>query len=399
MIMKMKKLFGALLMSAFCVAPTFAQTENPETVQLPSKFSSNWYIQLQGGVNYTLTPGYKDSKFFKLLSPNVAVSVGKEFTPIFGARVQLTGWESKATYAWKDDQYKHNFIQGNVDLTVNLINIFRPYDIDRVFNLSGFVGLGYVHGYGETLDKIMKTGTSTVEPQNYNVSRTNQIAPRAGLKADFLIADNFSLNVEGAANLLDKKFSGNPQGKHNYEGLFSLMAGITYHFNKRGFDYVDYIDQATVDQLNGQVNLLRSNLNERDSKIALLETELGKKPTEVVKTQEIEEVLMNAVVVFKIGTATLQDNQEINIFNAAKFFQDNPDYNCIVTGYADKATGNARINQELSEKRAQAVANVMIQKFGIPANRIITQASGDKIQPFQNDAWNRVVVFTAVKNK
>ena len=390
--MKMKKLFGILMIGAFCVTPLVAQnTETPEKVQLPSKLSSNWYLQLQGGVNYSAGSGMKDTKFFKMLSPAAAVAVGKEFTPLFGARAQITGWQAKGQYNWQGSQYKHSFIQGNVDATLNITNVFRPYNRDNVFNLYGLAGFAYVHGYSKTLDSPVKGGSA-------NLGTSNQIAPRAGLKADFMIAENISLNAELAANLLDRKFTENQFGDKSNEGLITALAGITVHFN-RGFNTVDYIDPATVDKLNSQVNQLRSNVSTKDSKISQLEAQLAQKPTEVVKTQEVEEVLMNAVIVFKIGTATLQDNQEINIFNAAKFFQDNQDYTCVVTGYADKATGNQRINQELSEKRAAAVANVMINKFGIPASRIVTKASGDSVQPFQNDAWNRVVVFTAVKNK
>lgn len=390
--MKMKRLFGILMIGAFCAAPLAAQDkEASEKLQMPTSLGSNWYLQLQGGVSYNLSSGAKDTKFFKMLSPSVAIALGKEFTPLFGARVQLTGWQSKTQYAWQDDQYKHNYIQGNVDATLNITNLFRRYNRDNVFNLYGLAGFAYVHGYQKTIDSPVK-GTDAY------VGTSNQIVPRVGIKADFLIADNVSLNAELAGNLLDKRFSNNQLGDKHNEGLIAALAGITIHFN-RGFNMVDYVDPATVDKLNAQVNTLRSNVSSRDSKISQLEADLAKKPKEVEKVQSVEEVLMNAVVVFKIGTATLQDNQEINIFNAAKFFQDNPDYSCVVTGYADKATGNARINQELSEKRAAAVANVMINKFGIPASRIITKASGDNVQPFQNDAWNRVVVFTAVKNK
>ena len=53
----------------------------------------------------------------------------------------------------------------------------------------------------------------------------------------------------------------------------------------------------------------------------------------------------------------------------------------------------------MSERRADAVAKILIEKYGIAPTRITTQASGDKVQPFQIDAWNRVVIFTAVPKK
>lgn len=97
---------------------------------------------------------------------------------------------------------------------------------------------------------------------------------------------------------------------------------------------------------------------------------------------------MNAVVVFRIGSAKLEQNQDINIFNAARYLKDNPQVNVIVTGYADKSTGTPAINQRLSEQRAEAVAKVLIEKYGIAASRITKKASGDKEQLFPTDQWN-----------
>ena len=77
--------------------------------------------------------------------------------------------------------------------------------------------------------------------------------------------------------------------------------------------------------------------------------------------------------------------------------KENPGVKVTVTGYADKSTGNATINQKLSEKRAKAVADILTSKYGISSSRITTEASGDKVQPFEINEWNRVVIFTADK--
>ena len=385
----MKKLFLTVAVGLFMVLPSVAQ----EKVQKQSKFGDNWYIQLQGGASYTFSEASKDASFGNLVSPAVAVAVGKQFTPVFGLRLQGSGWQAKSQYMWQDATYKFNYIQGVLDGTFNFTNFFLPYEKDRVFNLTGLAGIGMLH-------VMHKDG---IDPNNNGgrLDKANMVAPRVGLQADFLVSNNVSLNLEVTGNLLSDRFNGVRSGT-NYDGMLTALAGITYHFNKRGFDFVDHVDPSVVEELNRNLNEQRALVNQKDSKISDLERELAKKPTVVEEKAvevEIEEVLMNAVVVFKLGKSDLQDNQEINIFNAAKFFQDNKDYNCVITGYADKATGNATINQKLSERRAEAVAKVMIEKFGIDPSRITTKASGDKEQPFQIDAWNRVVVFTAVKAK
>ena len=59
----------------------------------------------------------------------------------------------------------------------------------------------------------------------------------------------------------------------------------------------------------------------------------------------------------------------------------------LVTGYADSKTGSAEFNKQLSEKRAQAVADELV-KMGVNRDNIITEAKGgvDTISPF---SYNR----------
>jgi OOP family OmpA-OmpF porin len=62
-----------------------------------------------------------------------------------------------------------------------------------------------------------------------------------------------------------------------------------------------------------------------------------------------------------------------------------------VTGYADSATGNDQINRELSEKRAQAVVD-MLKKAGIAASRISFKAAGSDRDASRSPESNRVAV-------
>ena len=63
-------------------------------------------------------------------------------------------------------------------------------------------------------------------------------------------------------------------------------------------------------------------------------------------------------------------------------------------GYADKNTGNARINKKLSKERAEAVAEAL-KAQGISADRITVDYKGDTVQPFSTMEENRVTVCIA----
>ena len=58
-----------------------------------------------------------------------------------------------------------------------------------------------------------------------------------------------------------------------------------------------------------------------------------------------------------------------------QILQDNPDAKIEITGYADTATGNDKVNRELSEQRAKAVVD-MLTSAGISAGRISYKAAG-----------------------
>lgn len=394
----MKKTCLTIAALALSATVVFSQ----EKLVKKGEFKDNWFIQAQGGASLTVSEHFKDASIFSdLVTPHVALSVGKYFSPSAGVRLQGAGWESKNYLSYNDKTFKVKYIQANADALLNLGNLFGTYNPDRTFNFIGIAGLGYVHGFKKSNAFVDKAGESQ------KLATTNSIVPRLGFQLDFRTSDAISLNLEAVGNLMNDDFNGIKEGT-KYDGTVNVLAGVTFHLGKSNFDVVNYIDQSVVDNLNGQLNAQRSQLNDKDSQlsaksrqIADLEAALAQKPTVVTETQTetelVEETVMNAVVVFKIGKADLQDNQEINIYNAAKFFQNHPNTDVIVTGYADKSTGTAAFNQKISEKRAEAVAKILINKYGIAPSRVTTKASGDTEQPFKTDEWNRVVIFTAVK--
>lgn len=374
----MKKIM--LMGAALCLALSgFAQEK-----AIPNYgFWDNWFIQGQIGGSYSFSENHVKADFGDRLSPHVAVSVGKHFSPIAGARVQVGGWEAKGyrRVANGIDDYKFNYIQTNLDGLLNLTNLFTTYEGDKFFNLYGIMGIGYVHNFGDS-DKGVPT--------------QNSIVPRVGFQADFRLNEDLSVNLEAVGNLMPDKFNGVVYGR-KYDATANVLVGLTYRFNKGGFKLVDVADPTLIASLNDQINQQRSQLSNKDGEINRLKSQLSQQPEVVEVVKEVEqdtEVLMNAVVVFRLGSAKLEQNQEINIYNAAKYLQDNPSVNVLLTGYADKATGTPVINQRLSEQRAKAVADILTNKYGIAASRISQKGDGSNEQPFEVNDWNRVVTFT-----
>jgi outer membrane protein OmpA-like peptidoglycan-associated protein len=78
-------------------------------------------------------------------------------------------------------------------------------------------------------------------------------------------------------------------------------------------------------------------------------------------------VLTLGDVLFDTNKATLKPGADQRIDRLATFLQKNPNERLIIEGYTD-STGSEEYNQELSQRRAQAVAEVLAGQ-GIPASR------------------------------
>ena len=123
---------------------TVQEFDHTETTQ---SFKSHWFLTVQGGAQYTLG----EAKFSKLISPNVQLGLGYQFSPVFGMRLQANGWQSKG--AWDGHRtvkgntpftadYKYKYVAPGLDFMFNLSNLFCGWNPDRVFNVTLFLGGG-----------------------------------------------------------------------------------------------------------------------------------------------------------------------------------------------------------------------------------------------------------------
>ena len=81
----------------------------------------------------------------------------------------------------------------------------------------------------------------------------------------------------------------------------------------------------------------------------------------------------------------------------AEWLKANPEEKIAIVGYADRNTGSAAYNMGLSERRANAVAKVLTDEYGIDPSRLTVKWDGSEVQPYNNEAqndWNRIVIFT-----
>ncbi|MDR1883106.1 MAG: OmpA family protein [Prevotella sp.] len=99
-------------------------------------------------------------------------------------------------------------------------------------------------------------------------------------------------------------------------------------------------------------------------------------------------------VFFRINQWKIDQPEWDKIELAVNYLKANPNSTIVVTGYADRKTGNATINMRLSKERSIAVAKALEERFGVSRDRISVNWKGDGLQPFEFDNdKNRTTLF------
>ncbi|MBQ9073004.1 MAG: OmpA family protein, partial [Muribaculaceae bacterium] len=149
------------------------------------------------------------------------------------------------------------------------------------------------------------------------------------------------------------------------------------------------------DALNNQVNDLRGALANCNNRLAAAEAQLPCPEVKCPECPEAQPASLMSNVQFTLNSAQVRNSQMINVYSVAKWMNENPNAKVVVKGYADKNTGSSSYNMSLSEKRAQNVYKLLVDKYGIAADRLTVVAEGSDSQVYDENNWNRVVVFVA----
>ena len=129
-----RKLISLLVLFMVAMATVTTQAQTRDSVA----FQPHWFVQPQVGVGYHVG----EAKFSKLLSPTAALSVGRQFSPVFGLRLGASGWQARNWQTHPVAEYKWNYVQANLDATVSLTNLIWGWNADRKWNVYGLAGVG-----------------------------------------------------------------------------------------------------------------------------------------------------------------------------------------------------------------------------------------------------------------
>ena len=295
-----------------------------------------------------------------------SVAVGKWFTPGIGLRTKFLGlWLSKAF-----DKNSQKYLSVNEQAMLNLHNLFMGYDAERFWNAIPFAGLGVARNFDQ---------------------QANSLVASIGLLNTFRLNDKWKINVELAYYSYNQAFvGGTRQGVRpaNRFNQVTLEAGVTYNLGRATWDKTPDVE-AIKALSQGQIDALNAQLADAQSENARLKDLLANQQGQggqgggIGPVTTVTKVIGAPVsVFFNIGKSNIVSQKDMqNIEAVAEAAKDN-NTKILVTGYADSKTGSADFNQALSQKRADAVVDALVN-MGVSRDNIETAAAGgvDTLSP------------------
>ena len=333
------------------------------------KLKSYNYLEVQGGVDWTTT----NAKIDKLLMPIGAVSFGHYFTPVVGARLHVSGLQAKGRFESLDQNYKWNYITSDADLLINLSNLFSC-NYNRALNLIFVGGVGLVNAWDfDELNQLVAANPA-LAPLAWDKHNHFSHNLRAGLRLETNVTKPFGVSLELAANNMNDRFNGKTNTADDW--MISGMIGLSWRFGHK-YDKPRQIVRQVEEEVWVTV----------PDTIIVKE----KRPVEKMEQKKIEEVIFFQIRESDTNAAM---GTEKAIKDVAELMKTSPDAKFTVTGYADKGTGNAKLNKMYAQRRADDVTKKLINEYGLDASRLTSDSKGDTVQPFAENDKNRCVIIT-----
>lgn len=395
----MKKLLFALALVAVAAS---AQAQNEQEYPVlkntvnTNSFWSNWFV----GAGFDLEASYSDEERHLGISKNPFQSkrlgyggeiyVGKWFVPSVGVRLRGHVGTGKRV-----DLIHKGFSSFNIQAQVlfNLNNIFCGYNPKRVWTISPYLGVGFAHHMWHSVANSSDASTAN---GHWNGGGDWCLAYSVGLFNQFNITKRWFVSFDVYAQAMSANFDGfaieTPEANlsNTRDCQFGASVGVGVNLGKTGWEKTPDVN-AIMEAHNSAVAALSSNLAAQEQENTNLKNMItNRKPQ--TNERVVKEVVAGAPasVFFNLNSAKVASKKDlVNVQGIADFAKQNGK-KIVVTGYADSKTGSAAYNQKLSEKRANTVADALVN-MGVARENIIVEGKGgvNDLAPF---SYNRRVV-------
>ena len=329
-------------------------------------FWDNWFVEFSAlGIHAD------GAKFGESTTYNATAALGKWFTPGLGLRGQF----HFPSYKLNGEEYNDgapNVVAAYAQVMFNVSNMVWGYGRDSKWSFIPYIG------FGRAFSGYHKLGVWS---------------PFClGLDIPYQISENWAVSLEASIkqfNNIDANKGRNWMTGLNINAIWNLP-----WCKRQGFEASP--DMAAVTAMHAaQLAGLNEALSAEQNENKNLKEQLAKKPKEVIVEKVVKEVLAAPQsVFFSFNSAKIASKKEIMNLESLANMAKNTGAKLKVTGYADSATGVPAYNQQLSERRAKAVAKELI-KMGVAEENLVVEGKGG-VADVKPSSYNRRVIIEAL---
>jgi outer membrane protein OmpA-like peptidoglycan-associated protein len=379
----MKKFLMVLAFAGVC-ATSMAQDATQKYSVATNSFWSNWFVQanLVGTAfwgnqevqnNFSKSPlkGFRNNLGF-------SVAIGKWFTPGLGLRTKFNGFWGRTVISEDKKINASKYWTLNEQVLFNLSNMIVGYNPDRLWDFIPYasVGLNRNMTYNR-YSAVMGIGILNEFKINRKVAINLDINYMFGQAK----MDGFTHHLRGAKEYNSRSLKGIFA---NHDRTLNVEVGVTYNLGTPGWNAVPDVD-AIKAMYSAQIDALNASLADANAENARLKDQIKnhKCPEVGGQTVTVKEIVSAPVsVFFNIGKSKIASQKDLQNLRAVADAAKANNAKIAVTGYADSKTGSANLNQSLSQKRAEAVADALVN-MGVDRANIETSAAGgvDTLSP------------------
>ena len=255
----------------------------------------------------------------------------------------------------------------------NLFNLFGGYKPDRVFEIDAYAGGGVIFGFAK------KPGN--VHDASFNLGLMNSLRLTDQIRLLLNIRGAFIGDAFDGEDYPEEPTQKHWLANHNFDGIFGATLGLTCNLGKE-YNKWRLAERTSVYQYD----------KETIEKI-VKETEYIEKPMPVA---EVPEVWFH--INFIVDRWDISKKELININAVADLIKSTPNTKYLVCGYADKQTATPAHNLMLSENRAKAVYNTLVNEFGVNPDQLVMDYKGGVDYMFYNmKELSRCTMITSIK--
>ena len=354
----MKKIILILFAVLAAGLPGFADGK-PGTEAYGYRFGDNWFISAGGGANTV----FNASSFGKLF-PAAELRFGKWFTPSVGVRLGAQGIQdgpNGTETGWFSGRDPFGFYHADVDVMWNVMNTFH-YNEHRFWDVVPFVRGSYIAS-------VTDDGAGFEPGAGFGVHNGLRLGKRVDLYLE-------------ASAVLGREKAWRERG--NVIAFPSATAGIVVKLGRVGFRKATAGETVYVDRI-----------VEKTDTVTVREVRVEKETVvDSVFIQKLRETPL--ILYFEIDVTTLTQRELDHLEYYANLVL-TPDSKVLLTGSADKETGNPEHNQWLSEHRNAYVKDILIRVYHLKPENIDEIANGDRKNEFNTPEKNRCVTIQFVK--